>query len=187
MRRRGFTLVEVITCIAIICVLTAILLPVVRSVRHQTNIENSLSNLRQFHIALKLYQTEADGDGRYGTPDEMGMPPMAYVTLNRFGTPVSMWGSPCGQNFQWMEKPIVIQYDFYPRSGNPRWLPDEAVKYRENFLTFFDMNCTDEHEPLTNPLLPHRGLGVLLSGQLVNQKRPGSYLHMDWWAKPTEH
>lgn len=184
MNKRAFTIFELLTSIAIIGVLVSILVPVLRGTRRSGQITSSINNLHQFHTALKLYQSEDDGEGKYGSPEEMGFPSQEYITFKRFGTPEHMWQSPCGQNFKWHAKPIVIQYEFYPYQVVQPRETEIARKYTENLLTFRDMNCSDDFEDLTNPLLSHRGLGVLLSGQLVNVRRPGYVNDPSWWSQP---
>ena len=60
MKRRGFTLIEVLIVIAIIAVLAAILFPVFASVRESGRRVTCLSNLRQLGMAMSLYSQDAD-------------------------------------------------------------------------------------------------------------------------------
>lgn len=60
MKRRGFTLIEVLIVIAIIAVLATILFPVFASVRERGRRTSCLSNLRQLGLAISLYSQDAD-------------------------------------------------------------------------------------------------------------------------------
>ena len=54
----AFTLIELLTVIAIIGVLAGILIPVVSMVRNKARASASVSNLRQIHLALTLFADE---------------------------------------------------------------------------------------------------------------------------------
>jgi prepilin-type N-terminal cleavage/methylation domain-containing protein/prepilin-type processing-associated H-X9-DG protein len=55
MRRRGFTLIEILVVLAIIMILMGILLGTIEHARHQAYIADCASNLRQIGQALELY------------------------------------------------------------------------------------------------------------------------------------
>ncbi|MGV3617826.1 MAG: type II secretion system protein [Fimbriimonas sp.] len=61
-RRRAFTLIEILICIAIIGVLAALLFPVVAQARERGQRASCVSNLKQMGTALGLYQGDHDGN-----------------------------------------------------------------------------------------------------------------------------
>mgnify|MGYP001041097405 CR=1 FL=1 len=60
LRNQGFTLVELLTVIAIIAVLGAILFPVFARARDQARKANCQSNLKQLGLALMMYSQDYD-------------------------------------------------------------------------------------------------------------------------------
>jgi len=56
--RRGFTLIELIVCIALILILVAILFPVFNRAKGRAKAIVCTSNLRQVYVAIKLYQQD---------------------------------------------------------------------------------------------------------------------------------
>ncbi|WP_221773323.1 type II secretion system protein [Ruficoccus amylovorans] len=57
----AFSLIELLTVIAVIAILSAILIPVVQYTRQSARESTSISNLRQIATALNLYATEHEG------------------------------------------------------------------------------------------------------------------------------
>ena len=64
----GYTLIELLTVIAVIAVLTAILLPVFWSAREKSRASSCLSNYHQIGLAIQMYATDSDG----ATPPDGG-------------------------------------------------------------------------------------------------------------------
>ena len=65
MKRRGFTLVELLVVVAIVALLAAILFPVFASARGKARQAACLSNLRQIGIAMALYAQDNDDQFPY--------------------------------------------------------------------------------------------------------------------------
>jgi prepilin-type N-terminal cleavage/methylation domain len=74
--RRAFTLIELLTVIAIIGILAAIIIPVVGSVRKQARITHSLSNLRQIGMGQQLY---ADANKDFFAPGQYNNPTIYWM------------------------------------------------------------------------------------------------------------
>lgn len=177
---RGFSLLEVIYCCAIIAIVAAILTPVFRSAKHAAQVTASISNLHQMSVALNLYQTAQGATAQYGTLEQMGMPSgiTAYDSLN---LPAEVWRTPCGLNPSWFGGgPITKQYEYFAMTSISNW-EDAVNKYHDNAVTFIDMNCAEHGEPLASDFFPHQGLGVRLSGELLNLHKPGDYKFQSWW------
>jgi prepilin-type N-terminal cleavage/methylation domain-containing protein len=74
--RRGFTLVELLVCVAIIAVLAGILFTTLAPVRERARETRCLSNLRQISKAIQIYRQ-----------DYQGQDPPAALTYDQLGLP----------------------------------------------------------------------------------------------------
>ena len=75
--RRGLTLMELMVVIAILAVLAAIALPAYQAARARANVARSVNNLKQIHLALRLY-AETHGQN---SPFGLGLPDRGLSTL----------------------------------------------------------------------------------------------------------
>lgn len=167
--------------------LTAIMVPVFASARTQFRYSASTSNLKQLFVATMLYQVEWDGTGVYGEAALMGLPQdlesFDAFRSQKFPESSGLWKSPCGQNWMFADSPWLFQYIFRPL--DPRDWSNYASRYQENLLLFYDVNCDDHSIPTSDPEFVHRGIGVLLSGQLVHHCKKGKMAYSDeWWSSP---
>ena len=60
-RKFGFSIIELLAVISVMAILSAILVPVVNSVRNSARTTKSLSNLRQFASAMQMYSSDNNG------------------------------------------------------------------------------------------------------------------------------
>lgn len=171
-------------CLAIVATISALLTPVFARVKHAAQIQASVSNLHMMQTSLKVYQMDWEGDGNYGSPADMGLPTVQNGKNFDRLFPAELWKSPCGLNPGFADTAL---FDYCYRPFDEQSFTDYSVRYRENTLLVYDLNCDDHAVPLHNPEFSHRGLGVLLSGQLVNRYAPGQMDYSDeWWSSPPE-
>ena len=120
----GFTVIELLTVIAIIAILAAILIPSINKVKARALEASKLSNYRQFFIANTMYASDNDGFSVVGTDKR---PPEYRTTeyVNNGGNSSPHWswllapytGAPTqGQWLTWLDKIHINPYyeDYTP-------------------------------------------------------------------------
>lgn len=117
LRRRAFTLIEMLVVIGIIAVLSAIAFPVFNSVRRRSYSTTCVSNLKQLGLAVNLYTQDYDGlfprggdptdlhtdlwhDAADGTYEQQvdQMPPLTFV-LRPYIKSSRLWRCPADTGF----------------------------------------------------------------------------------------
>ena len=193
--RRGFTLVELLTCISIILIIAGLSFPAFSTIKRFAKVRSASSNLHQLYVAASLYRTDNGGDAIYGDATQMGLPTLAGPTPTPFGVFMNsykpLWKSPCGLNPDWYQPeswepstgPLI---NIIYRPADEKTYGAYAQVYRQNSLLFFDLNCDDPDSPIGNKYLDHRGIAVTVEGQLINQYKPGSMWSDSWWSTPPQ-
>jgi general secretion pathway protein G len=82
--RRGFTLVELLTVIAVIAVLAAILFPVFMTARGKAREITCASNLRQIGLSISMYTQDYDGFYPYGVDPADKLTPQIWNSVPEF-------------------------------------------------------------------------------------------------------
>lgn len=178
--KRGFTLIEVCVCIAIMATLAAILTPVFSEAKKSSQIQSSLSRLRQLHIAVQVYRTDHEMGGY--TVAGLGLPPREYVYDTNLGMGREFWTSPCGYVASIEPNLSRMSYQYVVSRGDRE--DPYFTKYEDNALLFSDPHCNPSGTVWGSRFIRKRGLGVLLSGQLVNHFKPGFPGDLSWWSSP---
>lgn len=84
MQKKAFTLVEMLVVIAIICILAALVIPIVNAAHEHSNRVNCKNNLHQMGLAFIMYASDNDDflpdyicsmDPNWGTPTYRNFPP----------------------------------------------------------------------------------------------------------------
>lgn len=180
MKRRAFTLAEVLTVIGIVVMVAAITLPVFLTTKDRAKAAVSGSNLKQLHMATVLYQEDYDGSGVYGDIYMMGLPPwpvsdripeLRSLRPPKAPHPVSNFG--------------VYYYCFFVQpelDQMPLTWGDYAREARERSVLYIDPFDNDPSISLTygNSVTRHF-LAVDVSGTLMNKRGTGDWLMRRWW------
>jgi prepilin-type N-terminal cleavage/methylation domain-containing protein len=80
MKRKGYTLIEILVAVGIIVVVAGILFPIFSSVRESGRLTECISNLHQFGAAIEMYRQDWGGldpapGRRIGSLYDLGLPP----------------------------------------------------------------------------------------------------------------
>ena len=177
----GFTLMEVVVCVAIIAVVAAIVFPVAASAKRAAQVTVTKSNLRQIWFFLEMYRQDCDGASDVGNAYDLRLPPSDFYTgsiLPKLGLKPPLAGRWSGMGW----------YYYYP--PDPQYahqeLLDEWIRYSNacgpgaNIVA--DLNFSDYPITSGSPYEARRGIGITLGGQLIDRETLGSPLFYEWWG-----
>jgi prepilin-type N-terminal cleavage/methylation domain-containing protein len=146
MRRKGFTLVELLVVIGIIAVLVGILLPTLAKVRQQALNANCASNIRQIIIACQSYAANNKGylPPRFREGKEQYLQPLYtyFVQDVQVGKPWPRYGL----GLLWEQKYIPTEACFYCPGGrahpehNLDFFPKPWLSADTNYRTSYSYN-----------------------------------------------
>lgn len=178
MRKRGLTMIELLSVCTILIILSAVLSPVFISAKMNGKVAAAKNNLRRLHVALTLYRDDNQGTG-YGSAEDMGLPwainannqNVAYLDFitKELGDDFSQY-SPCGQH------PGSVDHDTLNYFPNIPFLWEkESEKYTENTALLADPNCNAHSVDISQQFVSKRSLAVALDGHLISKTDAGHH------------
>jgi prepilin-type N-terminal cleavage/methylation domain-containing protein len=188
--KSGFTLVELLTVLAILAVIAAISYPVFLNSRKSALTTVTDSNLRQVWLALQLYRADYEATAKdTGSSSEMGFPNRDQAA--RLLTDMDLdW-----RQVRWREgRQVFLGPIYYPfdesdiSPNNPvqmrQWLQEwlrHSNERQGNAVLLADFNRTEGcrvYDYLTCML---SGRGITLNGDLIQKRATGTYALPAWW------
>jgi prepilin-type N-terminal cleavage/methylation domain-containing protein len=185
--RRAFTLVETLSVMVILGVLSSFLFPVFMQAVRSAHVTSQLGKLRQLHVAFSLYRIDYDGDGKYGTSSEMGLPSNTQLLGGAYkavSAEADLWHSACGVHPEMETYKQPIDY-IYPPCEHEIGCGEYYRKHAEDSVLIIDPNCNEHDTPFQSPYRRKLVVGVRLNGQaksLVTYSDPG--LVDNWHTNP---
>ena len=180
MKKRAFTLIEIICVIVILSVLSAVLFPVFAKAKLSAKAGAAKQNLHRFWLAMKIYQSDNEDGIGFGLPEQMGLPPINrgwinfvndYTGDHHDGWQTKKQFLPCGSKTNEMDSDGL----WYMPQNQADWLT-QVQKHLENTVVMFDKNCNTWGTRVMCQFCSKRSIGVTLEGSL--RDRTGS----DWPA-----
>ena len=174
-RKFGFTLVEILTVIAIILVVTAITFPLISKAKIRSFEASCRQALHHNWIALELYRQDWGSGIDYGTAQQMALP----LDSSDFHFPeLPPYRNP---------KIASTGFTYYPKEdgvSSPA-LVDEWVRYSKRCwaesIILADFNFNEVDPWVSKPFSPKKGIGVVLGGSVITRIRTGVPNIPFWW------
>lgn len=149
-RNRAFTLIELLTVIAIIGILSAILIPTVSVVRQKAGSARCLSNLRQIALAGYLYAQDEGVYPGWGTGQDRKELLFPYLHSGRSNTDTAgdqVWRCPANA-----QPDLEASYGF---NTYLNWQPFASIREPSATVAVADAGIKDSLEPtLATHLMP---------------------------------
>jgi hypothetical protein len=163
-----------ILCIAL--VLSVLIRPLILDVKREMSVRSTKANLRAIGRAVLEYLSEY-GDSTDAMP--AGLPPRELVYSQDFGLSQKLFMSPCGlpPASESNSNNLTVQYALDSH-------PDTLAYFRlkgQHAILFTDGSCNSDPFLWGSRIARTRGLGVRVSGQLVDHYKRGEPWKLDWW------
>jgi type II secretory pathway pseudopilin PulG len=184
MAKRGMTLIELSCVIGILFVLMALLMAVGIGAKDRANAQVSASNLKQIHLQTSMYQSEWDGDARYGSVYAMGLPPWPVAdrikALHDLRPPKAP--HPATTHLGLLYWTLFTQPDL---DQMPMTWTQYASQECERSVLYIDIFDNEPSIPLdVGNHVSRRFLAVNCAGSLVRKRGKGDWMLRSWWVTP---
>jgi len=180
MRRRAFTLIEVLAVLAIIILVASLMYPVFAAAKARAKETVCTSQLRQIGMALSLYREDFGGPSTYGEMSEMGLPPTLkeLITRGLLNRELVM----CKGRKEGMEPVALYNVTWAPEGtiGVPSW-KDYVQRFGDNSIVMTDENHDFADSPISDPYVLHHGIGLYLDGHVQARTKTGFWTDRIWW------
>lgn len=171
-RSRAFTLVEFLVVLTIIAVIVALVFPVFQSAKRSAKVARTMSASHQLWLALSLYRSDWDGEGKIGTASEMGLPPFGPQIRN-VATP-ELWLQTCSPN---------QGFTYWPTNdGGPDSWQEYVTIAGEGVPIVSTTSCTPSEWDVDNQFHPKLGIAATIGGTVIKRNRAGSTGRLAWWT-----
>ncbi len=186
MKRRAFTLAELMVVIGIVSLLATISYPVLTRAVEAAKITRSKSNIKQLHLAIMMYCDSQDGEG----PNMLGLPPTwgafegdAKLPLALLRTGGSSWQHPeagnGGDAYTWMVPNVAPGFPGFsdgPGTERDVWRKHVA-NTQGNPILLLDATFPGQ----TGWMQTKRVFGIYHNGTLATKRYPGSVTYHKQW------
>lgn len=179
---RGFTLIELLVVVTILSILTAIVLPVLATVKRSASERACISNFRQIYTALQIYAADHGGLDGEGAPWEMGLP----LWFSQGGT------RPLPDGILHCNSRQAASLHGYTQAWPTPEMSDQIPEALERWKRYAQMVDGDvvlmmdvNHNDMSpySPMATHLGIGLYRDGS-VRMIRQQGYPHLlPWWNK----
>jgi hypothetical protein len=174
MNNRAFTFFQMMVVLAIISLVVALSLPLIAKAKDRAKISSCVNMLQQYGAAIAIYRNEYDGDGKFGSQEEMGLPPTPFPL-----DPILAWpkGKPhcVGVSAQGYERPVLNVFWM----GSKDW-SDYANEHGAGSILMGDLNH-NQGLPTGSPYMLTTGVGLYESGNVKVIRRRGNPRVKQFW------
>jgi len=179
--KRAFTIMEILTVLAIILIVAALTYPVLKSAKQSAQRDVTIQRFHQIYIAMSIYRTDNDGAGNFGDYAKMGLPPNANLLIGPKLLPTDIFHSGCPSVFP--TPPGAIFQQMWHADPEPATEPWTAysLQFRSNAILMGDQNCDFAPENFGNPMVRHRAIGLYEDGHALAVMGFGSPALYAFW------